>query len=210
VSTGIGGTRRVPPTIGRVPFLSCEADRMRDPTAEEYARGRLDEGSTAEEVARELISRGAGPIETIKALRATTSMGLDRLKPIVDRALPLRQREANDRLRTQIIELLEGSVEHLVSSEGRFSNIQARGDGPYACPCCGYFTLSERGADEICQVCYWHDDGQDDHDAATVRGGPNHGLSLNQGRANFTKIGACSEGVLSLVRSPRSDEQRKH
>jgi hypothetical protein len=183
---------------------------MSDPSAEEYARGRLDEGSSAEEVARELIARGAGPIETIKALRATTGMGLDRLKPLVDQALPLRQREANDRLRTEMMELLEDSVEHLVSSEGRFSNIRARGNGPYACPCCGYFTLSERGADVICQVCYWHDDGQDDHDAETARGGPNHELSLTQARANFTRIGACSERVLSLVRSPRSDEQRKH
>ncbi|MBU3129945.1 hypothetical protein LGL55_19455 [Clostridium tagluense] len=31
----------------------------------------------------------------------------------------------------------------------------------YACPCCGYKTLSEKppGTYEICKVCYWEDDG---------------------------------------------------
>lgn len=136
-------------------------------------------------------------------------MGLDRLKPIVDQALPCRQREVNDRLREEMITGLENSVEHLVSSASGFSNIQAKGDGPYACPCCGYFTLSERGADEICQVCYWHDDGQDDHDAETERGGPNGELSLTHARENFAAIGACSERFLSLVRPPRSGERRR-
>ncbi|MFG2656055.1 CPCC family cysteine-rich protein [Streptomyces sp. NPDC048425] len=52
--------------------------------------------------------------------------------------------------------------------------------GPYRCPCCGFITLAERGAFEICDVCYWEDDGQDEHDADEVRGGPNHDLSLRQ------------------------------
>jgi hypothetical protein len=30
-----------------------------------------------------------------------------------------------------------------------------------ACPCCGYLTLTEKAGDEICQICFWHDDGQD-------------------------------------------------
>jgi len=53
------------------------------------------------------------------------------------------------------------------------------------CPCCGYRTLSKRGDDEICQVCYWHDDGQDDPKADEVWGGPNKHLSLSQARTNF-------------------------
>ena len=46
-----------------------------------------------------------------------------------------------------------------------------------ACPCCGYPTLSERGRYEICGLCFWEDDGQDDDDADTCRGGPNGGHS---------------------------------
>ena len=38
--------------------------------------------------------------------------------------------------------------------------------GPYTCPCCGHGTLDERGAYEICDVCGWEDDGQDDHTTA--------------------------------------------
>src|SRR5581483_11991082 len=57
--------------------------------------------------------------------------------------------------------------------------------GPYSCPCCGYLTLRQRGAFQICQVCFWEDDGQDEHDAEVVRGGPNGTLSLRQARSNF-------------------------
>lgn len=34
--------------------------------------------------------------------------------------------------------------------------------GLYCCPCCGYATLGEPEAYEICVVCGWEDDGQDD------------------------------------------------
>src|SRR5260370_42491773 len=44
---------------------------------------------------------------------------------------------------------------------------------PLRCPCCGCKTLGERGGFEICGVCCWEDDGQDDYDADVVRGGPN-------------------------------------
>jgi len=76
----------------------------------------------------------------------------------------------------------------------------------YRCPCCGYKTLRSRGQDEICPVCFWHDDGQDDHDAGTTRGGPNYELSLTQARQNFRRIGAASEAVLGNVRAPKPEE----
>ena len=77
----------------------------------------------------------------------------------------------------------------------------------FQCPCCRFFTLSERGGFEICQVCYWEDDGQDDHDAAVIRGGPNGALSLEQARKNYLAFGAFDEGAKKHVRPPRSDER---
>jgi hypothetical protein len=79
----------------------------------------------------------------------------------------------------------------------------------YFCPCCGYKTLLERGGDDICPVCFWEDDGQDDHDADDVRGGPNYTLSLTQARANYKRLGACEERVLGHVRAPKDDEKMK-
>jgi len=38
------------------------------------------------------------------------------------------------------------------------------------CPCCGSCTISERGDYEVCKVCWWEDDGQDNHDADEVLG----------------------------------------
>jgi hypothetical protein len=70
----------------------------------------------------------------------------------------------------------------------------------YACPCCRAKTLSERGAYDICQVCFWEDDGQDDHDADEVRGGPNGRLSLTEARQNFAAVGACEEKFIANVR----------
>lgn len=54
-----------------------------------------------------------------------------------------------------------------------------------ACPCCGYPTLTERAAYEICSLCYWEDDGQDIANAAEVWSGPNHGYSLSEAQRNF-------------------------
>jgi hypothetical protein len=53
------------------------------------------------------------------------------------------------------------------------------------CPCCGYKTLDSRAGDEICPVCFWEDDGQDECDADEIRGGPNGTLSLTVARRNF-------------------------
>jgi hypothetical protein len=76
----------------------------------------------------------------------------------------------------------------------------------YLCPCCGYKTLEERGSYEICPVCFWEDDGQADHDADEVRGGPNANLSLTQARRNFREFGACDRRSLEHVRKPTPEE----
>jgi hypothetical protein len=55
------------------------------------------------------------------------------------------------------------------------------------CPCCRYWTLTERGAFEICDECNWEDDGQDDEDADVVRGGPNGSLSLTAARELYRR-----------------------
>ncbi|GHT87538.1 hypothetical protein AGMMS49543_23860 [Betaproteobacteria bacterium] len=53
------------------------------------------------------------------------------------------------------------------------------------CPCCGYPTLPERNAYEICELCNWEDDGQDEENAEEVCGGPNSDYSLAEARKNF-------------------------
>ncbi|WP_345359683.1 CPCC family cysteine-rich protein [Saccharopolyspora cebuensis] len=80
-------------------------------------------------------------------------------------------------------------------------------DGPYPCPCCGFVTLDERGGFEVCSVCFWEDDGQDDHDADRVRGGPNGSLSLTEARRNFRTMGACDLRCTQFVREPSAWER---
>src|SRR5436309_2352246 len=67
------------------------------------------------------------------------------------------------------------------------------------CPCCGYPMLSESAADEICRLCNWQDDGQDDSNADEVRGGPNRSYSLTEARENFEQY---------LVIFPPEDDPR--
>ena len=74
------------------------------------------------------------------------------------------------------------------------------------CPCCYCKTLTERGHFDICPVCFWEDDGQDDYDADVVRGGPNRRLSLTQARANYRTFGASDERRLAHVRPPQPGE----
>ena len=76
----------------------------------------------------------------------------------------------------------------------------------YRCPCCKHSTLSSRGDHEICEVCFWQDDGQDEHDTEVVRGGPNYGLSLRKAQENYRSFGAVEERFLRNVRAPRPDE----
>jgi len=79
-------------------------------------------------------------------------------------------------------------------------------DQSYRCPCCRSRTLGERGGFEICPVCFWEDDGQDDEDADSVRGGPNGSLSLTQARENYARHGTCDPRFAENVRPPRADE----
>lgn len=85
-------------------------------------------------------------------------------------------------------------------------------DLPLRCPCCGCKTLSKRTAFEICPVCFWEDDGQDDGDADENWGGPNGPLSLAQARVNYVRFGACDESMIENVRLPRPDElpEKRH
>jgi hypothetical protein len=92
------------------------------------------------------------------------------------------------------------------STLARSAGTDAASGLPLRCPCCGNKTLRQRGAFQICQVCFWEDDGQDDHDADVVRGGRNGQLSLTQARANYQRLGAYDERFVRDVRPPRSDE----
>lgn len=74
------------------------------------------------------------------------------------------------------------------------------------CPCCRSLTLENRAAFEICPVCFWEDDGQDDRDADVVRGGPNASLSLSGARRNYRDFGACEARFIGQVRPPRQGE----
>jgi hypothetical protein len=60
-----------------------------------------------------------------------------------------------------------------------------KGGVRFECPCCRYPTLRERGSYEICILCFWEDDGQDDPAADQVWGGPNYDYSLTEARKNF-------------------------
>src|SRR4051812_36632099 len=71
-----------------------------------------------------------------------------------------------------------GWFEQYVEALNLRSVVAETGSGPYMCPCCRHPTLEGRGQFEICFVCGWEDDGQDDEDADMVRGGPNGSLSL--------------------------------
>jgi hypothetical protein len=77
----------------------------------------------------------------------------------------------------------------------------------FRCPCCGYKTLETAGAQALCPVCWWEDDGQEDEDAAEVRLTVNGQLSLNEAREHFALCGAADPRFLPYVRKPQVTEQ---
>ncbi len=52
----------------------------------------------------------------------------------------------------------------------------------FTCPSCAFPTLYQQGVFEVCAVCDWEDDGQDDEDTDDIVGGPNGKLSLTEYR----------------------------
>jgi len=82
--------------------------------------------------------------------------------------------------------------------------------GKYPCPCCDCITLPVPQEDAIafiCPVCFWENDvftaGADEPSDE------NHGLTLNEGRANYRAFGACSKRRCDLVRKPKPEEMPK-
>lgn len=75
-----------------------------------------------------------------------------------------------------------------------------------ACPCCGFRTLPDSGAYDLCPVCWWEDDGLHDDDVASV-GGPN-GKTLAEGQRLYEGYGASDLSGLRRVRAPEPDEAR--
>lgn len=75
----------------------------------------------------------------------------------------------------------------------------------YMCPCCGYATLTTVAAFEICDICYWEDDGQDTVASIDLTGSPN-GVSLSEARRNFKAIGAAERKDMAYTRSPHAQD----
>lgn len=73
-------------------------------------------------------------------------------------------------------------------------------DNRYACPCCGFGSLDGIAEYDICPICFWEDDGQDDENADEIFGGPNGSYSLTDARRNFLTIGASRPQDLKHVR----------
>lgn len=78
--------------------------------------------------------------------------------------------------------------------------------GEFVCPCCGYATLGEVGGFEICRICLWEDDGQDDPVAHEFWGGPNP-TSLEEARRNFILIGASHMRRKQRARQPTGKDE---
>lgn len=65
----------------------------------------------------------------------------------------------------------------------------------FPCPCCNYRTIYEQGNYQICKVCFWEDDGNNnDSDFSSA----NH-MTLNEARVNFEKNGVISDKFLNFI-----------
>ncbi len=78
-----------------------------------------------------------------------------------------------------------------------------------SCPCCGYRTIGERGNYDICKVCWWEDDGQDNQHSEQVMGGPNYGISLVMGRYNYLVYGLYSPKRTDLMEKKAEEGEYK-
>jgi hypothetical protein len=68
-----------------------------------------------------------------------------------------------------------------------------------ACPCCGWRTIEKRYDFEICTVCWWEDDGQDNDQTESMIGSPNDGLSITNARLNVIRYGIYNSERKDLI-----------
>jgi len=78
----------------------------------------------------------------------------------------------------------------------------------YTCPCCGYKTLEEEPPDtfDICEICFWEDDGVQFKDP-DYEGGANV-ISLKEAQKNFIKYGTCDKESVTSVRKPNKFDKK--
>ena len=76
----------------------------------------------------------------------------------------------------------------------------------YPCPCCGCFTLPEKGQYDICPVCFWEDDPSQSMDERQA-GGANK-VCLKEARKNYLAFGACEKEMLPYVRKATMEESQ--
>lgn len=74
----------------------------------------------------------------------------------------------------------------------------------YACPCCGYKTLPDRGAYHLCPVCWWEDEGTEPWEYS----GPNNG-TLYEAQQAFLADDRPHRRHSWKVRAPKAREARE-
>lgn len=73
----------------------------------------------------------------------------------------------------------------------------------YPCPCCGYKTLPDRGAYDLCPVCWWEDEGVEPWEFS----GPN-GQTLVEAQQEYLAQRRPYRLRAGNVRAPKRSEQR--
>ncbi len=110
----------------------------------------------------------------------------------------------NDVLRVWIKDDVIGAsntylIQQLSKRGVEVNNIVGEPEELFACPCCGRKSLEEQASFDVCRVCWWEDDGQDNIDAHKKLGGPNYGISLSQARYNYLTQGIYDPERADLV-----------
>lgn len=75
----------------------------------------------------------------------------------------------------------------------------------FECFCCGYKTLTLRGEYDICQVCWWEDDGGN---ILEKYSSVNH-MTLIEGKANFAEAGIIDPNLLDKADKERFEKYMK-
>ncbi len=86
-------------------------------------------------------------------------------------------------------------------------HIKPNAKKPYRCRCCNnktFYVPPKYSLSYICPVCYWEEDSfiTSDSDPSDC----NHGLSLNDAKANYLSFGACSKDMLEHARPATQEE----
>ncbi|GEN74246.1 CPCC family cysteine-rich protein [Chryseobacterium lathyri] len=142
-----------------------------------------------------MISLDLNTVIEILSLQDYSKMTFEEKEELIELE-GIEEEEIFEYLKEKYIGLKVSYIEEKIKTQYQLSiNVNGIPKELFPCPCCNYKTIKDKGNYEICKVCFWEDDGNDDKSKYSQ---VNH-MTLGEAKDNFKIKGAILDKFLKFV-----------